>query len=260
MAILSGLALLLGGALPSWAEGGATADATIETKDAADCAAYPGSEDWCDPDHGDYDCDEIPDGQKPVQVPGEDPFGLDANNDGEGCELPSGGEDGGDAGGAPPEEPPAEEPPVEEPPVEEPPAADPGPCAHYADSAAWCSDTHGDYDCPDIDDAHKPIELFDAEKDPFHLDRDSDALGCETGEDDDGAGDDGPGGGADDGAGGDGTGDDGTGDDGGAAGAGAGGEELPDTGPGDLGPLWLAALAFLAAGALLVIRRAAAQR
>ncbi|RIQ11389.1 LPXTG cell wall anchor domain-containing protein [Jiangella rhizosphaerae] len=248
--------MLFGGALPSWADGEATVEATIETKDAADCAAYPGSENWCDPDHGDYDCGEIPNSVKPVPVPGDDPFGLDGNNDGQGCEAdaPPGGDAGGGPSEEPPaEEPPAEEPPAEEPPAEEPPAEDPGPCAHYADSAAWCSDTHGDYDCPDIDDAYKPIELFDAELDPFHLDRDSDALGCEIGEDDDGGSDDGAGGTADDGAG---------EDDGGAAGAGVGGdgEELPNTGSGDLGALWLAALAFLAAGALLVIRRTAAQR
>lgn len=254
IAIMAGLALLMGATAPAWAEDGATVDATIETKDAADCAAYPGSEAWCEPDHGDYDCDEIPNSVKPVPVPGDDPFGLDGNNDGQGCEADA--PPGGDAGGAPTEEPPAEEPPAEEPPAEEAPADDPGPCAHYADSAAWCSDTHGDYDCPDIDDPYKPIELFDAELDPFHLDRDSDALGCEVGEDDDGSTDDGTGG----------TGGN-AGDDGGAAGAGAdpgsdegSGEPLPNTGSGDLGPLWLAALAFVAGGALLAIRRTAAQR
>ncbi len=237
IAIMAGLALLLGATAPAWAEDGATVEATIETKDAADCAAYVDSGDWCRPGPDDYNCGDIADVHKPVILvdPSNDPFNLDDDNDGEGCEVPS----GGDAGGAPPEEPPAEEPPAEEPPAEEL-----GPCAHYADSAEWCDDAHGDYNCPDIDDAHKPIELFDAELDPFHLDRDADALGCEVGEDDDGSADDG------------------AGDDDGAAGAGAGGdgEELPNTGAGDLGPLWLAAFAFLAAGALLVIRRTATQR
>ncbi|WP_046769767.1 LPXTG cell wall anchor domain-containing protein [Jiangella alkaliphila] len=242
IAILAGLALLLGATAPAWAEDGATVETTVETKDAADCAAYADSEAWCDPASDEnYNCNEasIPVEYWPIFLvdTGHDPFGLDDDNDGIGCE---GGPDG-DAGGAP-----------EEPPAEEPPADELGPCAHYADSAAWCSDTHGDYNCPDIDDVHKPIELFDAELDPFHLDRDADALGCEVGEDDDGSsGDD------------DGNADDGAGDDdGGAGGAGAGGdgEELPNTGTGDLGPLWLAAFAFLAAGALLVIRRTATQR
>ncbi len=221
IAILAGLALLFGGAIPAWAE------ATIETK-ASDCDAYPGSEAWCDPEFGDYDCDQIPDSEKPVSVPGADPFLLDDDDDGEGCEVLSGDDTGGDADG--------------EPSAEEPPAENSGACAHYADSAAWCDDAVDDYNCPDIDDAHKPIELFDAEKDPFHLDRDSDALGCEVGEDDAG-----------------GT-DDDSGDVGGAAGAGGDGEALPNTGSGALGPLWLAVLAFLAAGALLVTRRAVGQR
>ncbi|WP_162606005.1 LPXTG cell wall anchor domain-containing protein [Jiangella aurantiaca] len=250
IAILAGLALLFGGALPAWAEVQDPAtwtETTEETKapEATDCDDYAQpfeGEGWCDPAHGDYDCDEIPEEYLPVQlVPGsDDPFGLDADGDGFGCDNGSGG--GGDAGGGPAEEPPAEE-----------PADEPGPCAHYADSAEWCSDTHGDYNCPDIDDAHKPIELFDAEKDPFHLDRDSDAVGCEIGEDDDDSTDAGADGNADDGAG---------DDDGGAAGAGVGGdgEELPNTGSGDLGALWLATVAFLAAGALLVYRRTAAQR
>lgn len=242
IAILAGLALLLGATAPAWAEDGATVETTVETK-ASDCDDYAQpfeGESWCVPGVGDYDCDEIPEEYWPIQlIPGsDDPFGLDADGDGVGCEGGTGG--GGDAGGAP-----------EEPPAEEPPAEELGPCAHYADSAAWCDDVVEDYNCPDIDDVHKPIELFDAELDPFHLDRDADALGCEVGEDDDGSsGDD------------DGNADDGAGDDGGAGGAGAGGdgEELPNTGAGDLGPLWLAAFAFLAAGALLVIRRTANQR
>lgn len=234
IAILAGLALLFGGAVPAWAEvqDPATTETTIETK-ASDCDAYVDSGGWCVPGE-DYNCGDIPEEFWPVQLVqiGEDPFDLDGNDDnGWGC---------GDA--------PTEEPPVEEPPAEEPPAANPGSCAHYADSADWCSDTHGDYNCPDIDDAYKPIELFDAEKDPFHLDRDSDAVGCEVGEDDTGSSDAG-------------TGDDDSGDagDDGAA-TGNDGAALPNTGSGDLGPLWLAGLAFLAAGALLVTRRAATQR
>lgn len=226
IAIMAGLALLLGATAPAWAD----------TKDAADCAAYVNN-DWCEPTSDEnYNCDEasIPVDEWPIYLEevGNDPFGLDDDNDGVGCE----GGPNGDAGGAP----------VEEPPAEEPPAEDPGACAHYADSAAWCDDAVGDYDCPDIDDAHKPIELFDAELDPFHLDRDSDALGCEVGEDDAGSTDDG------------------APDDGGAVGADGGsvggGEALPNTGSGHLGPYWLVALAFLAAGALLMIRRTAAQR
>ncbi|SEE59481.1 LPXTG-motif cell wall anchor domain-containing protein [Jiangella alba] len=217
IAIMAGLALLLGATAPAWAE----------TRDAADCAAYV-TNDWCEPTSDEnYNCEDIPEADKPVQLVeiGVDPFGLDgSDNNGWGC---------GDA-------------PVEEPPAEEPPADEPGACAHYADSAAWCDDAVEDYDCPDIDDAHKPIELFDAELDPFHLDRDSDALGCEVGEDDAGSTDDGA---PDDGA---------AGDD--AGGSVGGGEALPNTGSGDLGPYWLAALAFLAAGALLMIRRTAAQR
>ncbi|PZF81903.1 hypothetical protein C1I92_18925 [Jiangella anatolica] len=171
---------------------------------------------------------------KPVPVPGADPFDLDDNNDGEGCEVPS----GGDAGGAPPEEPPAEEPPAEEPPAESS-----GSCEAYVDSAAWCADGVDDYDCGDIDDAHRPVDLVDAQDDPFYLDDDVDGVGCEA----DAEGDEDPS-------------NNGTAGDDDAAGTGGDGEALPNTGSGDLGPLWLAALAFLAAGALLVIRRTAAQR
>ncbi|TDC53913.1 LPXTG cell wall anchor domain-containing protein [Jiangella ureilytica] len=220
IAILAGLALLFGGAMPAWAE------APIETK-ASDCDAYPGSNAWCDPEFGDYDCDEIPDSEKPVSVPGADPFLLDDDNDGEGCEVLSGDDTGGDAGGAPPEE---------------PPAADSGSCEAYADSAAWCSDGVDDYNCDDIDDAHKPVDLVDAQDDPFHLDDDVDGVGCE----DSTEGDEDPS-----------NNDDGGDDD---AGTGGDGEALPNTGSGDLGPLWFAVLAFTAAGALLVTRRAAGQR
>jgi len=40
----------------------------------------------CLPITGDLDCDEIPDSSKPVQVYGDDPYGLDSDNDGLGCE------------------------------------------------------------------------------------------------------------------------------------------------------------------------------
>ncbi|WP_169792103.1 LPXTG cell wall anchor domain-containing protein [Jiangella muralis] len=235
---MAGLALLMGATAPAWAEDGATVEATLEAKDAADCAAYVDSGNWCDPASDEnYSCGDVPEADIPVQLVdvGVDPFGLDGDENGWGC------------GDAPTEEPPVEEPPAEEP-VDEAPADEPGACAHYADSAAWCSDAHGDYNCPDIDDAYKPVELFDAELDPFHLDRDSDALGCEVGEDDSGSGAPGNGGAA------------GAGSDAGTGDGGSVGEALPNTGSGDLGPFWLAALAFLAAGALLVIRRTAAQR
>ncbi|TDE13499.1 LPXTG cell wall anchor domain-containing protein [Jiangella asiatica] len=247
IAVFAALALALAGAAPAQADLSdevlgteanetqpeATEDApaeespAAETKDAADCAAYANADAWCEPDVDDYDCDQIDEAHKPVHVvdPSNDPFLLDDDNDGEGCEVSSGGDagGGGDEGGTPDE-----------------PDEAVGDCAHYADSAAWCVDGVEDYDCPDIDDAHKPIELFDAEKDPFHLDRDVDALGCEIGEDDDGgsAGDDGGG--------------DGGSDDGGAT----GGEQLPNTGSPSLGLLWFAAIAFVASGALLMRRRA----
>jgi LPXTG-motif cell wall-anchored protein len=219
IAILAGLALLLGGAMPAWAE---TQDgATTETKTAADCAAYVDSENWCEPGE-DYNCGDIPEEFWPVQVVdiGNDPFGLDGDESGWGC-----GDD---------PEPPVEEPPAEE----EPPVDDSGRCAAYADSAAWCADGVEDYDCAEIDAAYKPVELLDAQNDPFHLDDDVDGVGCE-------GGDEGNEGGSGDGA---------------AAGTGSDGEALPNTGSGDLGPLWLAVLAFLAAGALLVTRRAVSQR
>ncbi|MBB5791586.1 LPXTG cell wall anchor domain-containing protein [Jiangella mangrovi] len=225
IAILAGLALLFGGAMPAWAE------ATTEAKTAADCAAYVDSEDWCDPGSElNYNCDpaHIPEQYWPVQLVDveNDPFDLDGNdNNGWGC---------GDA--------PVEEPPAEEPPVEEPPAESSGSCEAYVGSEAWCADGVDDYDCPQIDNAHKPILLVDAQDDPFHLDDDVDGVGCEV----DTEGDEDP------------SNNGGTGDD--DAGTGGDGEALPNTGSGDLGPLWLAVLAFLAAGALLVTRRVVSQR
>lgn len=57
-----------------------------------DCAAYEDSDDWCTDGAGDYDC-EGGSGDGPnyaprdvrVVDPGTDPFGLDRDNDGEGC-------------------------------------------------------------------------------------------------------------------------------------------------------------------------------
>lgn len=264
IAVFAALALALTGVMPAQAEvrddglGAETAGETqpdseasaeeptetsIEesTKDTTNaCDAYVNAG-WCQGGVDDYDCPQIDNSHKPIQLAGaDDPFGLDDDNDGEGCEndVPPPGDDGGgdtggggDEGGTPSEE----------------PEPNPGDCAHYADSAAWCDDAHGDYNCPEIDDAYKPIELFDAQLDPFHLDRDADAVGCEIGEDDGGSGDSGSGdeGGSD--------------DDGGSAGTGGDGEELPNTG-GGLGLLWFAALVFVASGALLVTRRLGAQR
>lgn len=271
IAVFAALALAVSGATAAHAElrdDGLGTEATSETqpestetpvgetKDAADCAAYAGADDWCDPAFGDYDCPQIDNVHKPIVLhdPSDDPFRLDADGDGLGCEndVPSGGDDGdGDAGGSPeePSEPPVEEEPVEEEPAEEEPDEPVSDCAHYAHSAAWCVDGVEDYDCDEIDDAHKPIELFDAEKDPFHLDRDVDAVGCEIDEDDGGSGGDG-----------DGSGDDGSADGGatgGMGGSAGGSEQLPNTGAG-LGSLWLAALTLLAGGALLTYRRARA--
>lgn len=58
--------------------------------DSSDCAAYAGSSAWCEPGVPDYDCAEIPIDLRPVTVLSieNDPFRLDADNDGEGCELP----------------------------------------------------------------------------------------------------------------------------------------------------------------------------
>jgi hypothetical protein len=63
---------------------------------AGDCAAYANSAGWCTNGIGDYDC-EGGSGNGPnyaprnvdVVEPGVDPFGLDRNNDGKGCEGPA---------------------------------------------------------------------------------------------------------------------------------------------------------------------------
>ncbi|WP_162605359.1 hypothetical protein [Jiangella ureilytica] len=100
-----------------------------------------------------------------------------------------------------------------------------GDCDAYVGSAAWCDPAHGDYDCSQIDDAHKPVQLVDASNDPFLLDSDDDGAGCEATGDDDGSGDD-----------------DGTGDDDGS---------LPDTGTG--GSLLWAGTALLVLGGLAAL-------
>ena len=63
---------------------------------AGDCAAYVNSSGWCTDGIGDYDCEGgtgngpnyAPRGVRVVE-PGEDPFDLDRNNDGQGCEAPA---------------------------------------------------------------------------------------------------------------------------------------------------------------------------
>lgn len=52
------------------------------------CAAYADSATWCEDGVEDYNCPDIPDKYKPVILvdAGTDPFGLDGNGNGEGCE------------------------------------------------------------------------------------------------------------------------------------------------------------------------------
>ena len=45
----------------------------------------------CLPKTGDLNCDEIPDSKKPVRVTGTDPYALDRDRDGLGCELEGNG-------------------------------------------------------------------------------------------------------------------------------------------------------------------------
>jgi hypothetical protein len=45
----------------------------------------------CLPVVSDLDCDQIPDSKKPVRVTGDDPYGLDRDKDGVGCESTSEG-------------------------------------------------------------------------------------------------------------------------------------------------------------------------
>lgn len=75
-------------------DGGGQQDEADQPAASGNCAAYANSGSWCTNGIGDYDCE---DGQgdgpnyapRPVEVkrPGTDPFGLDDDNDGEGCEV-----------------------------------------------------------------------------------------------------------------------------------------------------------------------------
>lgn len=60
--------------------------------DTTDCAAYVGAAAWCVPGVPDYDCDQIPIEHRPIDLvnPANDPFRLDADNDGIGCEIVDG--------------------------------------------------------------------------------------------------------------------------------------------------------------------------
>lgn len=88
-------------------------DADADRSAVGDCAAYRDASGWCRDGIGDYDCEGgqgngpnyAPRGVRLVQ-PGNDPFGLDRDDDGEGCE---------DAASPPPP-----------PPDPDPPPPDPG--------------------------------------------------------------------------------------------------------------------------------------
>lgn len=130
-----------------------------------------------------------------------------------------------------------------------PPAADAenrsDPCAAYAGSEAWCDPSVEDYNCADIPDVHKPIDVVDPADDPYQLDAMGvgDGIGCES---------EGPPGGNDDGAQpAEDPGDENVpaDDDDPAA-----PETLPNTGAGSL-PLIFVAVALLCGGAAVVIRR-----
>lgn len=112
-------------------------------------------------------------------------------------------------------------------------------CAAYPNSGEWCDDGHGDYDCADIDDAHKPIKVADPAEDPFGLDGDSDGLGCEVPDGD--SGDD--------------TGSGDVGDTGTAHGDDSRTGELPDTGASTNMALGAAAALAVLAGLTLVVAR-----
>lgn len=88
-------------------------DGTGQQAAAGDCAAYANSDSWCTDGIGDYDCEGgtgdgpnyAPRGVRVVE-PGVDPFDLDRNNDGEGCEV---------SAPAPPAPPPPPAPPSTDP-------------------------------------------------------------------------------------------------------------------------------------------------
>ncbi|NEE03213.1 LPXTG cell wall anchor domain-containing protein [Phytoactinopolyspora halotolerans] len=213
---------------------------------SGDCEAYKNSSAWCDDNVADYNCPDIDDSHKPIELvdPENDPFRLDADADGEGCEadVDGGGNDAGDESGGDGGS--GAEGGTEETPDDgsgdDPNAAGSGDCDAYVDSSEWCEAQVADYDCDEIDDGYKPIELRDADNDPFRLDADADGAGCEGDvDDDDGANGDGDTSGSDE----SGSGDDAEG-------------SLPDTGTGVL-PMALAALALLSGGVVLRSRRAA---
>jgi len=66
------------------------------------------------------------------------------------------------------------------PPTDPPTDPEPNDCDAYEGSDAWCNPDTDDYNCPDIDDADKPVDLVDPENDPFGLDADNDGVGCEV--------------------------------------------------------------------------------
>ena len=68
----------------------AAASPSTERSDAAARACAPGYSP-CLPIVSDFDCDQIPDIKKPVRITGSDPYRLDADRDGVGCESSSEG-------------------------------------------------------------------------------------------------------------------------------------------------------------------------
>jgi hypothetical protein len=73
--------------------GQAFARPSVGSAPSASTACAPGYRP-CLPIRADLDCKDIPDAKTPVRVTGSDPYGLDGDKDGLGCEL------GGGAGGA----------------------------------------------------------------------------------------------------------------------------------------------------------------
>lgn len=64
----------------------ALAGRTSTAESLAETACAPGYKP-CLPVRADLDCGQIPDAMKPVRVTGADPYGLDADRDGLGCEV-----------------------------------------------------------------------------------------------------------------------------------------------------------------------------
>jgi hypothetical protein len=73
--------------------GQALARPSSDSSSSTSAACAPGYRP-CLPVRADLDCKDIPDAKTPVRVTGSDPYGLDADRDGLGCER------GGGAGGA----------------------------------------------------------------------------------------------------------------------------------------------------------------